>query len=51
VVETTPNTVAAEMAEVLLKKFPDKARPADELEELKALYKPGDQVSFTFPSF
>jgi hypothetical protein len=51
VVETKPNNEAAELSVVVLKTFPDKARPADELEELKQLYKPGEKVSFIMPSF
>ncbi|KAA8901867.1 hypothetical protein FN846DRAFT_104393 [Sphaerosporella brunnea] len=51
VVETRPNTSAAEMSEVLLKKFPEKARPAEELEELKRFYKPGDKITIHVPSY
>jgi len=35
--------------DVLLRKYPEKARPQEELDELMAIYKPGDTVD-AFPS-
>ncbi|KAI5850045.1 hypothetical protein BZA05DRAFT_400727 [Tricharina praecox] len=45
VVETRPNSGAQEMVGLLLRKFPEKARPQEELDELKAIYKPGDKIN------
>ncbi|KAF8533920.1 hypothetical protein BDD12DRAFT_462255 [Trichophaea hybrida] len=45
VVDTKPNTTATGLVDILLLKFPEKKRPADEMEELKAIYKPGQKIT------
>ncbi|KAF8247605.1 hypothetical protein K440DRAFT_295769 [Wilcoxina mikolae CBS 423.85] len=45
VVDTKPNTTATGLVDILLLRFPEKKRPADEMEELKAIYKPGQKIT------